>query len=182
MRATFVVLPLLLLAACSSSRETSMGKTRDAPPSQVLTVQLLGPSGELRGTTTLEQRGSDLRVAAQVEGLAPGTYAIHLHRIGVCSPPSFESAGPHFNPTMKQHGRDNPLGTHLGDLPNIVVAAGGKGDLVHTVAGVMLSGGATPLLDADGAAVVLHAGADDYRTDPSGNPGARIACGTLSPR
>ena len=181
MRATFVVLPLLALAACSSNRQT-MGATRDAPPSQVLTVQLLGPSGEMRGTTTLEQRGADLRVVARVEGLAPGSYAVHLHRIGVCTPPSFESAGPHFNPTMKQHGRDNPMGSHLGDLPNIVVAAGGSGSITETIAGVMLSGGANPLLDADGAAVLVHAGADDYRTDPSGNSGARIACGTLAAR
>ena len=180
MRTALILLPLLALVACKSSNETSLGATRDMPPSQVRTVQLFGPSGELRGTASLEARPQGLRIAAQVEGLAPGTYAIHYHRFGVCTPPTFDSAGPHFNPTTRQHGRDNPLGPHLGDLPNIVVGADGRGAVSHTVDGLMLTGGATPLLDAYGAAVVLHAGADDYRTDPSGNSGARIACGAVA--
>ena len=180
MRTALILMPLLALAGCKSSNETTLGTTRDMPPSQVRTVQLLGPSGEPRGTASLEARPLGLRIAAQVEGLAPGTYAIHYHRFGVCTPPTFDSAGPHFNPTTRQHGRDNPLGPHLGDLPNIVVGADGRGAVTHTVDGLMLTGGATPLLDADGAAVVLHAGADDNRTDPSGNSGARIACGALA--
>ena len=182
MRTCLIVLPLLALAACTASNETSMGATRDAPPSSIMAVQLLGPNSELRGTASLEARPAGLRITARVEGLAPGTYAIHYHQVGICTPPTFDSAGPHFNPLMKQHGRENPMGPHVGDLPNIVVAANGKGEITHTVDGLMLTGGANPLLDGDGAAVVLHAGADDYRTDPSGNSGKRIACGTLAAR
>ncbi|MBV8971708.1 MAG: superoxide dismutase family protein, partial [Sphingomonadaceae bacterium] len=96
--------------------------------------------------------------------------------------PKFASSGGHFNPTGKMHGRDNPMGPHLGDLPNVVVGKDGKGAVDVTVAGLTLTGGTTPLLDADGAAVVLHAGPDDYKTDPSGNSGDRIACGTLAAR
>ncbi|TRW17622.1 superoxide dismutase family protein [Glacieibacterium frigidum] len=179
MRAAFIVLPLLALAACQSSNSSSMGATRDMPPSQVRTVQLLGPNGELRGTASLEARPAGLRIAARVEGLAPGTYAIHYHRIGLCTAPTFDSAGPHFNPLTKQHGTENPMGPHMGDLPNIIVGASGKGEITHTVDGLMLTGGPNALLDADGAAVVLHAGPDDYKTDPSGNSGKRIACATL---
>ena len=112
--------------------------------------------------------------------MAPGTYAIHLHAVGKCEGPKFTTAGPHFNPAMKMHGRDNPMGPHLGDLPNIVVGAGGSGSVDYEVAGLTLTGGAAPLLDADGAAVVVHAGPDDYKTDPSGNSGDRIACGLLN--
>lgn len=123
-----------------------------------------------------------LAVHIEAAGLAPGSYGVHLHAIGRCDGPGFTSAGPHWNPTGRMHGRDNPGGMHLGDLPNLSVAADGRGSLDFVVAGATLSGGgANDLLDADGAAVVVHAQADDYRTDPSGNSGARIACGILSP-
>ncbi len=173
----------LLVAGCAHhSGSMTMGRTHDAPPAITATTQLLGPNGELRGTATLTQGAAGTTVRARVEGLAPGTYAIHLHGVGKCEGPKFTSAGGHFNPTMTQHGKDNPLGPHLGDLPNIVVDPGGAGTLDFTVAGLMLVGGTAPLLDADGAAVVVHAGPDDYRTDPSGNSGDRIACGSLAAR
>ena len=182
MRGLVIGAALVTLAACGASNTTSLGKTRDAPPAVTATVQLLGPNREFRGSVRLEQRAAGTHLAAAVEGLVPGTYAIHLHAVGRCDAPDFRSAGPHFNPGQKQHGRDNPMGAHLGDLPNIVVGANGKGALDTEVASLMLSGGTAPLLDADGAAVVLHAGADDDRTDPSGNSGDRIACGSLGPR
>ena len=170
-----------LLAGCAHSG-TSLGKVHPGPPAITATTQLLGPNGELRGVATLTQLADATRVQARVEGLAAGTYAIHLHGVGKCEGPKFASAGGHFNPGMKMHGRDNPMGPHLGDLPNVVVGAGGTGNLDVTVAGLMLVGGPAPLLDADGAAVVIHAGPDDYRTDPSGNSGDRIACGSLAAR
>ena len=182
MRNPVAIVVFASLAACSTSKTASLGKTRDAPPAVTATVQLLGPNREFRGSARLEQRVGSTHVAATVEGLAAGTYAIHLHSVGRCDAPDFKSAGPHFNPGMKQHGRDNPMGAHLGDLPNIAVGADGKGTLDADVTGLMLTGGPAPLFDADGAAVVLHAGADDYRTDPSGNSGDRIACGSLGPR
>ena len=179
---TAVLAALLLAAGCAHGGGTTMGTTRDAPPPITATTQLLGANGELRGTATLTQLATATRVQARVEGLPPGTYAIHLHSVGKCEGPKFASAGGHFNPTMTKHGKDNPLGPHLGDLPNVEVGPGGTGTVDFTVAGLALIGGTAPLLDADGAAVVVHAGPDDYRTDPSGNSGDRIACGSLAAR
>ena len=181
MRAAAAVLTAALLAGCSHPG-TSLGTTRAGPPPIEATTQLLGANGELRGTATLSQRAAGTLVRARIEGLAPGTYAIHLHSVGKCEGPKFTTAGGHFNPTMKMHGRDNPMGPHVGDLPNVGVGPGGTGTVDFTVAGLMLVGGTAPLLDSDGAAVVLHAGPDDYKTDPSGASGDRIACGVLAPR
>ena len=182
MRHAAAVLVFTALAGCSSDKTTSLGKTRDAPPALMSTVQLLGPNREFRGSVRLEQRANATHVVAHVEGLAAGTYAMHLHAVGKCDAPDFKTAGPHFNPGMKQHGRDNLMGPHLGDLPNVMVGADGRGGIDADIAGLMLVGGDAPLFDADGAAVVLHAGPDDYRTDPSGSSGDRIACGALGPR
>ena len=181
MKRVAIVTAVAVLAGCTHSG-TSLGKVHPGPPAIEATTQLLGASGELRGTATLTQLANATSIHARIEGLAPGTYAIHLHSVGKCEGPKFTSAGGHFNPTMTQHGKDNPLGPHLGDLPNVVVGAGGTGTVDFTVAGLQLVGGTAPLLDADGAAVVIHAGPDDYRTDPSGNSGDRIACGTLAAR
>lgn len=171
----------LLLATVACSTGAHNDRVTATPPSVSVTTQLLGANGELRGTVSLAQTKQGTRVTAQVNGLAPGVYAIHLHAVGQCTPPDFKSAGGHFNPTVHQHGSLNPAGPHMGDLPNIEVGADGNGKLDATVAGLTLKGGSAPLLDADGASVVLHAGADDYKTDPSGNSGARIACGTIAP-
>jgi len=181
MRRALIVAATATLAGCAHSG-TSLGKVHPGPPAIIATTQLLGPNGELRGTATLTQLTAATQIRARVEGLAPGTYAIHLHSTGKCEGPKFASAGGHFNPTMTHHGKDNPMGPHLGDLPNSVVGQGGTGSIDFTVAGLALIGGAAPLLDADGAAVIVHAGPDDYKTDPSGNSGDRIACGALAAR
>ncbi|MDQ4087314.1 MAG: superoxide dismutase family protein [Pseudomonadota bacterium] len=122
--------------------------------------------------------GDRLRVRVEAAGLAPGTYGAHIHAVGRCDPPGFETAGPHWNPTQRQHGSQNPAGPHLGDLPNLLVGADGQGSFELAVGGAEM-GGPRGLLDRDGAALVIHAAPDDYRTDPSGNSGARIACGVF---
>jgi Cu-Zn family superoxide dismutase len=99
--------------------------------------------------------------------MAPGIYGAHIHTTGRCDPPGFESAGGHWNPTARKHGMQNPQGRHAGDLPNLQIGANGVGRLVYSVESATLQGGVHPLLDADGAAIVLHAGADDHRTDPA---------------
>ena len=141
-------------------------------------VPMRDVAGRELGTLTLSPHMGGLMLTGRVQGLPPGTHGIHVHAIGRCDPP-FESAGPHWNPTNRQHGTQNPAGPHLGDMPNVVVAGDGSATVNVMAAGGTL-GGDGALLDGDGASVVIHAGADDYRTDPSGNSGSRIACGVVT--
>jgi Cu-Zn family superoxide dismutase len=180
---THLLLPLLvipLLAACAHKGTTSLGRTRGAPPSVAVTTALANGSGEVLGSATLTQEPDGVQVAATIMGLPPGSYAIHLHANGKCDGPDFKTAGGHFNPMMKQHGSLNPMGEHAGDLPNLVVGADRRGAVTALRPGLRLVDGPMPLIDADGAAVVVHAAPDDYKTDPAGNAGARIACGVLA--
>ncbi|MEW5929022.1 MAG: superoxide dismutase family protein [Gemmatimonadota bacterium] len=144
-----------------------------------VTAPMRDASGRDLGNVSLAETGNGIQVSGTLRGLPPGTHAIHVHTTGRCEPP-FESAGGHWNPTNMQHGTENPQGPHMGDMPNVEVGADSTATVnVSTPAGAMLRG-ANGLLDADGAAVVVHAGADDYRTDPSGASGDRIACGVVS--
>ena len=144
-------------------------------------MPLVNSAGQSVGTVTAWETagGVGLRIAAA--GLPHGIHGIHVHSVGRCDGPGFESAGPHWNPASKKHGLSNPAGAHGGDLPNVSVAANGTLSVTLAVPGASLSAGPGSLLDADGAALVLHASADDNVTDPSGNSGARIACAVLQP-
>lgn len=164
------------LNACTDTMREETGSTSPAPASGSVSAELRDASGAAKGRATVMPMGGGLHVTASVQGMAPGTYAVHLHATGACTPPDFTSAGPHWNPASRQHGSQNPAGPHKGDLPNISVASSGTGQVSAHVMDVSLD----RLLDADGAAVVVHAGPDDYKTDPSGNSGARIACGVLT--
>lgn len=141
-------------------------------------AELKDANGTTVGQATLEQKGDSVRIAATFTGLSAGSHAFHIHEVGKCEPP-FESAGGHFNPSGKQHGRDNAQGPHAGDLPNIEATSGGRAKVEVTAPGVSLDGGKGGLLDADGATLVVHEKADDYKTDPAGGAGARIACGVV---
>jgi Cu-Zn family superoxide dismutase len=110
--------------------------------------------------------------------VAPGTHAVHIHEVGQCVPP-FQSAGAHLNPMKKQHGFLDKQGTHIGDLPNIHVPQDGPFTVEMMIPQASLSGSRTNLLDGDGFAVVIHQGADDYKTDPAGDSGDRIACAAI---
>lgn len=129
--------------------------------------------------TVFANESGGVRFRVEVAGLKPGTYGMHVHEIGRCDEPDFTSAGAHWNPASKRHGRENLNGPHMGDLPNLVIGADARGTANGFIAGAKLSDGPNPMLDADGAALLIHAKADDYRTDPSGNSGARIACGVV---
>jgi len=159
-----------LLAGCATTTPPAGGSA---------TATLAEPGGRVVGRVTVAQESGGARVRVEVEGLAAGIYGAHVHRTGRCEGPAFDSAGAHWNPTGQQHGFRNPSGRHRGDLPNLVVRADGRGTLTFTIRAAQLRGEAG-MLDADGAAVMIHAQPDDYRTDPSGNSGARIACGVLS--
>jgi Cu-Zn family superoxide dismutase len=133
-------------------------------------------AGAPAGTATVTQTTDGLQVTVKVEGLPPGSHGVHVHTVGRCDAPDFASAGGHWNPGQMQHGLDNPKGHHAGDMPNLTVGADGKGMLAYVLPGAKLDA----LLDADGAALVVHATTDDQKTDPSGNSGGRIACGVFA--
>lgn len=173
-----MLMPAMLLAGCGPRAE-SLGRVTGAPPSLMLSTRLLTADGNSLGEVELLQMADGVQLIARVNGLPAGEYAMHLHAVGRCVGPDFVSAGPHFNPEGRQHGRDNPMGAHAGDLPNVQVNGSGLGDINIMLPGLRLADGAAPLLDDDGAAVVLHARADDYRSDPAGNAGSRIACGEI---
>ena len=143
------------------------------------TATLKNAQGEEVGTATIAAKGSGVQIDATFSKLPPGTHAIHLHNVGTCTAPDFASAGPHFNPAGKQHGTENPQGHHAGDLPNFTVDASGHGKIAYPVAGVTLGDGANSLFHTGGTAIVVHAAADDNKSDPAGNAGARIACGVI---
>ncbi|MFW6077728.1 MAG: superoxide dismutase family protein, partial [Hyphomicrobiales bacterium] len=122
----------------------------------------------------LQETPNGLIVTAELTGLPEGAHGFHIHAVGECEPP-FQSAGGHFNPDDSQHGMENPQGLHAGDLPNIHVPASGELTVELFAMGLTLD----DVLDEDGAAMMVHAGADDYESDPAGDAGDRIACGVI---
>jgi len=146
----------------------------------VAKAELRDASGKIVGTALLTEVAGGVRVKVDVSGLPPGKHGIHLHGAGKCEGPDFKTAGGHFNPHGKQHGLENPAGHHGGDLPNLEVGKDGTGKATFTAKGVSLGDGAESLLGKDGTALVLHAAADDGKSDPAGNSGARIACGVVT--
>ena len=139
-----------------------------------------GGDGALLGTVTVSEDPSGVMMNVSAVAMPVGVHGIHLHEKGLCEGPKFASAGAHWNPGAKQHGRDNPAGPHAGDLANLIVAPDGTAKSSIPVAGVKTASGAMMLADADGTALVVHAKPDDYKTDPSGDSGDRIACAVLA--
>ena len=172
MAQAWVITLAMLAGGCAGD---GMESGAAAPPS-VAAADIRDAAGTLKAHAQVSQAPGGLRIRVQAAAMTAGTYGIHIHAVGRCEAPGFTTAGPHWNPTARQHGKDNPQGMHQGDLPNLVIGADGRGRLDFVIPAAT----AADLLDADGAAVVIHAGPDDYRTDPSGNSGARVACGVLA--
>jgi Cu-Zn family superoxide dismutase len=170
MRRASLALLTLLLAGCSSMQQSAENSA---------VADLKNPQGQSVGTARFIQVGSAVRIVLDAKDLPAGPHGVHVHTVGKCDPPDFNSAGGHFNPLGKQHGALNPQGSHAGDLPNLTVAADGSGRMETTTEQLTLGSGPTSIWDADGSALVVHAAADDFKTDPTGNSGARIACGVL---
>ena len=148
-----------------------------AAPSAVATLKNAG--GIEIGHATFTSAKGGVKIEVTVAGLPPGKHGIHVHAAGKCDPPEFKSAGGHFNPAEKQHGLHNPKGAHAGDLPNLSVGKDGNGKGTFTAKGATLGEGKGSLFGPDGTALVIHADPDDEKTDPTGNSGARIACGVI---
>ena len=165
----------LYLSACSSIQR--MGNAVAVGSAIMYDV-----NGAPIGTAQLSQDQNG-RVSVDIASISlpAGTHGIHFHAVGKCEggATAFSTAGGHFNPLSKEHGLSNPNGPHAGDAPNIVIPASGVGHVSFTTDRVTLTAGPTSLLDADGSSIVVHANADDQISQPSGNSGARIACGVV---
>ncbi|KLE34454.1 superoxide dismutase family protein [Aurantiacibacter luteus] len=172
LRKSLLAIPLLAaLGACQTVYENAA--------EQIGSATVMNAQGNAIGTMRMYSLGGEVTMNASFSGLTPGVHGVHLHTTGSCIAPDFTSAGGHLNPGNAEHGIQNPRGAHLGDLPNVTIGADGTGTMSAVVRGT-LSGVSNDLFDADGTAIVVHANADDYRTDPTGNAGGRAACGVLS--
>lgn len=150
-----------------------------APDSGAARADMLDPEGRALGAVILNEDAAGLALAGALIGLPPGEHGFHIHETGRCDPPDFESAGGHFAPGGNPHGFDAQGGPHAGDLRNLIAGPDSIATVDETTARFSLRGGESPLLDDDGSALVVHADPDDYVSQPSGNSGARIACGAI---
>ena len=164
----FIFLGAGLLAGCAG-----VDVPVAAPP-----VALINGSGQVIGSVSPAQTSGGVSLAISAGAVPHGLHGVHVHAVGRCDRPAFESAGPHWNPAGRDHGINDPQGPHAGDLPNVTASSSGVVRETLVLAGTSLA----QLADADGSALVIHASADDYVTDPSGNSGSRIACAVLAPQ
>jgi Cu-Zn family superoxide dismutase len=150
--------------------------------SKSVKVEMEDAKGASVGTAVITENagGSGVTIKVDFKGLSEGVHAIHIHQTAKCEAPGFTSAGGHFNPDNKHHGLDNPDGPHNGDMPNFTVTAKGTAKATISDPRVNLGDGANSVFANGGTALMVHAKADDNKTDPSGNAGDRIACGTIT--
>ncbi len=187
--ALLTVAALLFAAPALAQKATPAAKKDEKPampaapaaaemkPMETAKASLKDAKGQPVGDVTLEQTPHGVLIKGTLMNLPAGVHAIHIHETGKCEGPEFKTAGGHFNPGHKMHGMLSTGGKHEGDLPNLSAAPDGKVQFEF-----FANDGLTvqSLLDADGSAIVVHAKADDYKTDPAGDAGGRIACGTVS--
>lgn len=164
------LLPALALAAtlagCASTPAGPRAEAKLAPTA----------GNAANGLVSFSQDGDKLRVSAEISGLTPGPHGFHVHDKGDCSAPDATSAGGHFNPGGKAHGSPEQPEHHAGDLPQLVADAAGVARFTVDSDALSIGSGAANIV---GRSVVVHAAADDFKSQPAGNSGARIACGVI---
>lgn len=169
----------LAFAATAAIALSGCATVYESAADEVGTATINDRNGNNIGSAKLFSLAGEITIAVALDGLPAGTHGVHLHTTGNCSAADFTSAGGHLNPGGAEHGTQNPRGAHLGDLPNATIAADGSGT-VSTILRGTADTVLAQIFDADGTAIVVHAGPDDYRSDPAGDAGSRIACGVFS--
>ena len=184
MKHAIVVVGITLTVAASAAAQTSKGTTGTTGDPVALVpgagATLIDTEGRQIGEARFQQTPRGVLVRLDLRNATPGVHALHVHELGRCDTPSFESAGKHFSAAERKHGFLSPAGPHSGDMPNLHVPQETRQlSAEFLMTDVTLDRGPGAMLDANGSALVIHAGPDDYATDPSGNSGDRIACGRI---
>jgi Cu-Zn family superoxide dismutase len=178
-----IALSLAAVLASPAALASAQDASPVATPAMPIEVTLHDKSGASVGQAIFTEGEDGVTIEVRVEGLTPGEHGWHLHAVGVCDPKGdepFSSAGPHWNPTEQPHGGPESPHHHVGDFGNFAVAEDGTGQSAITTRDFTLGEGPTSVFDADGTAIIIHAGADDLTSQPSGNSGPRFACGVVA--
>ncbi|QFT90392.1 Superoxide dismutase-like protein YojM precursor [Bacillus sp. THAF10] len=145
-----------------------------------LDVEIFNPDGDSLGVAKVSEDPKGVKIKLNLEGLPPGEHGVHIHEKGLCDPPDYKTAGNHFNPDDKEHGLMHPEGSHVGDLPNIIVEDDGTVVAELIAPAATLKDGKTSLFGKDGTALIITENLDDGMTQPTGDSGERIACGAIT--
>ena len=174
------LLGLIVVSMSAQAPSAPAAVTPTNAPSAAAKATLKDAQGKTLGEATLRESPAGVLVRLELQGVPPGPHAFHIHAVGKCEGPDFMTAGGHFNPSTMKHGLLAAGGPHAGDMPNLFVPADGRLSAEVLDANVSIAAGPKSLFDGDGSALMLHATADDYTSDPAGNAGGRIACGVVS--
>lgn len=169
-------------ATDTNEEETIEVDTTPKKSDDTITIKFINEAEAVIGQATLSESEEGVSISVEASDLPEGEHGFHIHEVGLCEAPKFESAGGHFNPTNKQHGFKNDAGFHAGDLKNLIV--GPNGNVKQTVVNehvTLKEGEANSLMRPQGSSLIIHENRDDYMTDPSGNSGDRIACAVIDP-